>query len=57
MMRNQLAKAINLIDTGVNKLKSYTFSGSLPSGFETRKNTASDKFPQISLLSSSTINE
>lgn len=43
MMRNQLSKAIGLIDTSVNRIKSYSFSG-VNSNNDTRKNTVTDKF-------------
>lgn len=43
MMRNQLTKAINVIDQGVNKLKSYTFKG-LNSNPDTKRNSTADKF-------------
>lgn len=43
MMRNQLSKAIGLIDTGVNRIKSYSFSG-VTSPNDTKKNTVTDKF-------------
>lgn len=43
MMRNQLSKAIGMIDTSVNRIKSYSFSGATSTN-DTRKNTVTDKF-------------
>ena len=56
MMRNQLTKAIGKIDAGVTKLKSYSFNGMNPgtvSGNDTRKSTATDRFPNVSFSGAS----
>lgn len=45
MMRNQLGKAINLIDTSLTKLKSYSSVSATTSLIDTKKTTATDKFP------------
>lgn len=60
-MRNQLAKAMSLIDNGVSKLRTYTMSGTTPtnisSALETRKNTASDRLPQVNLFTNPNSND
>lgn len=50
-MRNQLTKAIQIVDSGVTKLKAYSFTGQVaPSTHhESRKNTMADKFPLINV--------
>lgn len=44
-MRNQLGKAINLIDNSLTKLKSYSSVSATTSLMDTKKTTATDKFP------------
>jgi hypothetical protein len=48
MMRNQLTKAINLIDAGVKKLKSYSSTTSATNSMlETKKNISTEKFVAV----------
>lgn len=52
MMRNQLTQAIQIVDNGVKKLKSYSFTtgSALPATHhESRKNTIAEKFPLINV--------
>lgn len=44
-MRNQLGKAINLIDNSITKLKSYSSATATTSLIDTKKTTATDRFP------------
>lgn len=56
MMRNQLSKAIDLIDSGVSKIKSYSNSN-LPE-LDTRRSSVNDKLPSLNINhNSSTLNE
>mgnify|MGYP006995468165 CR=1 FL=1 len=61
-MRNQLIKAIGKIDTGVTRLKAYSSTtpslnnSNLISAQDTRKSTATDRFPNIGATSSFNLN-